>query len=90
MFASREDMEDAVSNVDGTEMRNMRGACVVKVIPQSEGRGRSRSRCVNRSTTPDAVIHTLCLSFRNCAVGSSAYDAFHQAQPDCVEMCRST
>lgn len=46
MFASREDMEDAVSNVDGTEMKNMRGACVVKVIPASEGRGRSRSRCV--------------------------------------------
>jgi hypothetical protein len=44
MFASREDMEDAVANVDGTEMKNMRGACIIKVIPAMDGRGRSRSR----------------------------------------------
>lgn len=45
MFASREDMEDAVANVDGTEMKNMRGSCIIKVLAGMEGRGRSRSRC---------------------------------------------
>jgi hypothetical protein len=51
MFGTREDMEDAVQNVDGTEMRNMRGSCVVRIVPARDGgrdsggdRGRSRSR----------------------------------------------
>jgi hypothetical protein len=31
MFASREDMEDAVKVVDGSEMKNMRGVCTLRV-----------------------------------------------------------
>lgn len=70
MFGSREDMEDAVNNVDGTEMRNMRGSCVVKVQAMRDSgdrrdddrrddrgdpRGRSRSRCECRAVAVRAT-----------------------------------
>ena len=31
MFATKEDMEDAVKTVDSTEMKNMRGTCQLRV-----------------------------------------------------------
>ena len=50
MFASQADADDAVKMVDGSEMKNMRGSCVVRVDPERgqerETRRRSRSRCV--------------------------------------------
>lgn len=49
MFASQADAEDAVKLVDGSDMKNMRGSCVVRVDPERgperDTRRRSRSRC---------------------------------------------
>lgn len=49
MFASKDDADDAVKLVDGSEMKNMRGSCVVRVDadrpPERDTRRRSRSRC---------------------------------------------
>eukprot|EP00892_Ulva_mutabilis_P007143 jgi/Ulvmu1/4800/UM020_0085.1 len=48
MFASQADAEDAVKLVDGSDMKNMRGSCVVRVDPERgqerDTRRRSRSR----------------------------------------------
>ena len=41
MFASREDMDDALQKVDNSEMKNMRGACVIRVDPDDGGGGGS-------------------------------------------------
>lgn len=39
MFASREDLDVALKEVDGSEMRNMRGTCTLRVDPADGGGG---------------------------------------------------
>lgn len=50
MFASQDDMDDALKDVDKTEMKNMRGTCTIRVDPidSGHGGGRDRERSIDR------------------------------------------
>jgi hypothetical protein len=63
MFASQDDMDEAMKDVDGSEMKNMRGTCIIRVDPLESGHGggRDRDRSIDRRSR-FAPLYSLCTS----------------------------